>query len=454
MSPVFAPAAAPTAATHVPLAVVQKAKPAPWGWVSYTVRTGDTLSSIATHTATTPGVLAAHNHLRGGGNHLSVGQRLSVPRTAAQHRADVARARAAAAARAAHAKAAAAARAAAIRRATYTVRGGDTLGAIAARRGVTLAALLKTNRLSTRSVIHPGQKLRIPGSAARVGASRPVATRKAKVTTTTYRVRGGDTLSAIAARTKTPLRTLYSMNRLGPRSVIHPGQRLKVRGTAPAKAAAPRTAAYTVRSGETLSEIAARTGSTVAALVKANHLRNPNQVSTGQRLRVPVKAAPKATSANTFAGRTYPSSIINAANRNRTALARTAVPTRAQTKAMIVKTARSHGVDPKLALAVAWQESGWNQRQVSVANAIGVMQVIPSSGEWASQMAGRKLNLLRTQDNVTAGVVILRSLTRSAKNLDQAIAGYYQGLYSVQKNGMYADTKQYVTAIKAHRGRM
>jgi LysM repeat protein len=443
MSPVFAPAAAPTAATHVPLALVQKAKPAPWGWVGYTVRPGDTLSAIATRTATTPGALAAHNHLRGGGNHLSVGQRLSVPRTAAQHRADVARA-----------KAAAAARAAAIRRATYTVRGGDTLSAIAARRGVTLAALLKANRLSMRSVIHPGQKLRIPGAAARVGASRPAATPKAKVSITSYRVRNGDTLSAIAARTKTPLRTLYSMNRLGPRSVIHPGQRLKVRGTAPAKAAAPRTAAYTVRPGETLSEIAARTGSTVAALAKANHLRDANHLTAGQRLRVPVKAAPKATSANTFAGRTYPSSIVNAANRNRAALARTAVPTRAHTRAMIINTARRHGVDPKLALAVGWQESGWNQRQVSVANAIGVMQVIPSSGEWASQMAGRKLNLLRTQDNVTAGVVILRSLTRSAKNLDQAIAGYYQGLYSVQKNGMYADTKQYVAAIKAHRARM
>ncbi len=443
MSPVFAPAAAPTAATHVPLAVVHKAKPAPWGWVAYTVRAGDTLSAIATRTATTPAVLAAHNHLRGGGNHLSVGQRLSVPRTAAQHRADVARA-----------KAAAAARAAAIRRATYTVRGGDTLSAIAAKRGVTLAALLKTNRLSTRSVIHPGQKLRIPGTAARVGASRPAATPKARVSTTSYRVRNGDTLSAIAARTKTPLPTLYSMNRLGPRSVIHPGQRLKVRGTAPAKAAAPRTAAYTVRAGESLSEIAARTGSTVAALAKANHLRNPNHLTTGQRLRVPVKAAPKATSANTFAGRTYPSSIVNAANHNRAALARTAVPTRAQTRAMIITTARRHGVDPKLALAVGWQESGWNQRQVSVANAIGVMQVIPSSGEWAAQMAGRKLNLLSTQDNVTAGVVILRSLTRSAKNLDQAIAGYYQGLYSVQKNGMYADTKQYVRAIKAHRSRM
>jgi hypothetical protein len=82
------------------------------------------------------------------------------------------------------------------------------------------------------------------------------------------------------------------------------------------------------------------------------------------------------------------------------------------------------------------------------------MQVNPSKGQWASEKAGRKLNQLRTQDNITAGVVILRSLTRSATNLDQAIAGYYQGLYSVQHHGMYADTKSYVAAIKAHRARM
>jgi soluble lytic murein transglycosylase-like protein len=89
-----------------------------------------------------------------------------------------------------------------------------------------------------------------------------------------------------------------------------------------------------------------------------------------------------------------------------------------------------------------------------VANAIGTMQVVPTSGRWASEMAGRRLNLLSTRDNITAGVVILRALTRSAASLDQAIAGYYQGLASVQQHGMYPDTKQYVKAVKAHRTRM
>jgi LysM repeat protein len=443
MSPVFAPAALPTSAAHVPVALVQKARPAPYGWITYAVRSGDTLAAIADRFGTTTGVLVSRNHLRNGGNHLSVGQHLSVPKTAAQARAEAARARAAAAARAA-------ARAAAIRRATYFVRSGDTLSQIAQRKHVSLAALLKANHLSLRSVIHVGQRLRIPGAAARAAAT-PAPRPAARIAA--YRVRSGDTLSAIAARTHTPLSTVYSLNRLTARSVIHPGQVLKVRGAAP-KPSAPTTRAYAVRSGDTLSAIAVRSGTTLARLLKLNHLSAASVIYPGQRLRVPVTKKPAANSSNTFAGRTYPAAVVSAANRNRAAIARTHVPSRAQTKAMIVATARRHGVDPRLALAVAWQESGWNQRQVSVANAIGVMQVIPSSGQWASEMAGRRLNLLNTQDNITAGVVILRSLTRSAKNLDQAIAGYYQGLYSVQKNGMYADTKGYVAAVKAHRARM
>ena len=122
------------------------------------------------------------------------------------------------------------------------------------------------------------------------------------------------------------------------------------------------------------------------------------------------------------------------------------------TRAMIVDTARRHGLDPRLALAIAWQESAWSQRQVSVANAIGVMQVIPSSGAWASSLAGRRLDLLNTQDNITAGVVILRSLTRAAATEEQAVAGYYQGLAGVQAHGMYADTRAYVRSVLGAQG--
>jgi len=45
--------------------------------------------------------------------------------------------------------------------------------------------------------------------------------------------------------------------------------------------------------------------------------------------------------------------------------------------------------------------------------------------------------------------VLLKYLTRNADNLNQAIAGYYQGLGGVRKNGMNSDTKQYVKSVRA-----
>ena len=115
---------------------------------------------------------------------------------------------------------------------------------------------------------------------------------------------------------------------------------------------------------------------------------------------------------------------------------------------MIVDASRRHGVDSKLMLALSFQESGWNQRAVSPANAIGAMQVIPTSGQWASNLVGRQLNLLDARDNVEAGVVIMKSLLGSAGSRDNAIGAYYQGLGNVRSYGLFPDTKRYVANIK------
>jgi soluble lytic murein transglycosylase-like protein len=44
-------------------------------------------------------------------------------------------------------------------------------------------------------------------------------------------------------------------------------------------------------------------------------------------------------------------------------------------------------------------------------------------------------------------------LDQSGGNEDAAIAGYYQGMSSVQNRGMFADTKRYVANVQALRGR-
>jgi len=154
---------------------------------------------------------------------------------------------------------------------------------------------------------------------------------------------------------------------------------------------------------------------------------------------------------STFLGFSYPAAVVSSANQNKALLNASPVPTRQQMKSIVADTARRMGVDASLALAFAFQESGFDQRAVSPANAIGTMQVIPSSGEWASDLVGRKLNLLDPYDNATAGIAIIRQLVRTSPDVDTAIAGYYQGQYSVSQNGMFEDTKGYVAAIKANR---
>ena len=66
----------------------------------------------------------------------------------------------------------------------------------------------------------------------------------------------------------------------------------------------------------------------------------------------------------------------------------------------------------------------------------------------------RDLDLLDTRDNITCGVALLRSLTRSARTTDEVIGAYYQGLTSVRQNGYYPDTTRYVVQVRAHMKRL
>ena len=119
---------------------------------------------------------------------------------------------------------------------------------------------------------------------------------------------------------------------------------------------------------------------------------------------------------------------------------------RAKVRRVIVRTANRWDVNPNLALAISWQEAGWQQHRLSPAGAVGTMQVMPSTGRWMSLVVGRKLHLRDLHDNVTAGVVLIRTL-RSQARLKRAIAGYYQGLGGVQRYGMFDSTKHYVANV-------
>ena len=84
---------------------------------------------------------------------------------------------------------------------------------------------------------------------------------------------------------------------------------------------------------------------------------------------------------------------------------------------MLRSTSAKWGLDPRLALAISWQESGWNMREVSGVDAIGAMQVMPATGTFiANDVVNRPFDLYDAQDNITAGVALLSLLTHEASS--------------------------------------
>ncbi len=306
---------------------------------------------------------------------------------------------------------------------TITLRPGDTVWDLALRYHTTPSQIVAKNRLTDGGrLVHPGQKLLVPGTAAGSGSTgapakpatsgRPAPTPSGSPASSApssssssgrvHTVVRGDTLYGIAGRYKVSLTKLMAANALSSSSILQIGQRVVVPGAGGSSGTKPGTA-------------------------------------------TPTK--PATTPSKPSTPTTWPDATKATVAQSKARLAATSVPSRTQTAAMIRATALRHGVDPRLALAVGWKESSWNQRSVSYVNALGTMQVMPTSGIWASQLAGRTLDLYDTQDNITAGVLILRSLQSQADSREQAIGAYYQGLYSVRKNGMFTSTKAYVASV-------
>lgn len=329
-----------------------------------------------------------------------------------------------------------------------------------------------------------------PSHAAFRLAGQPLQTNHRptyRVAPTVHLIRHGDTLSQLATRYHTSVGALVAANHLADTRIVA-GEQLTIppasgADTVGSPAVTPRAKPHSgtggsvvVRPGDTLFGIAQAHGVTVKALERANPHLEGTRLHPGQRINLPgaerstehrkprkqpTHQTPKRHQGHskkkvgtTFAGRKYDKKVTKAAQANKDALAERAVPSRAAMQRMVATTAKAHGLDPKLAQAIAYQESGFNMRSVSPANAVGVMQLIPSSVQWSSQMAGRHLDALDPQDNVLAGVLLLKA-TLDAAGGDKAktIAGYYQGLASVKEHGMYADTKAYVASVTALMGR-
>ncbi len=165
---------------------------------TYTVRAGDSLSTIASRHGTSVQALRAHNGLRS--NTIQPGQQLRIPGTETAEATST----------------------------VYTVRRGDSLSTIASRHGTSVQALRDHNGLSNNT-IQPGQNLVIPGhnastSAGRVAAAVDAADRS-------HTVRRGESLWSIANRHGVTMNALAAFNGISERQTLQPGQTLRIPAT-------------------------------------------------------------------------------------------------------------------------------------------------------------------------------------------------------------------------------
>lgn len=290
---------------------------------------------------------------------------------------------------------------------SHTVRRGETLTSIAAADGLSVARLAAANGLSSAAELVAGTQLVIPPQ----GGPPTVSNGASSLAPSSGEASSGGTSSD--------------------------GDSDSDDVSAPVSSASAPSASgggYLVRAGDTLSGIAARFGTTAAALASANGMSVNGVLLSGRTLAVPGGAssvAPAAPAQSTSGSGAQP-------------VAQYVAPSE------VGSIAAADGVPAPLAEAIADQESGFNDAMVSSSGATGVMQIEPSTWNDLSRVDGLDLSPSSALDNVRGGVAVLRSLLlATGENQNETIAAYYQGLDSVRTRGILPSTRRYVSDVLA-----
>ena len=329
------------------------------------------------------------------------------------------------------------------------VQAGDNLTRLSKRHGVSIATLVDLNNLADPNRIFAGQRLahrrcRGPGQSGRCSGRRPRREARGRSRPPGRPWPESDHHRSHLWRDRLGHRAGQSHQQPEPHlrrpAPDHPGAAAgrgpASRAAAPAAAPAAKPAAarvHLVARGQNLTTIARTYGVTVSAIVQANRISNPSRIYAGQRLTIPG-AAPAAASASPA----MPASMA------------TLVAKRDAVRRVIVEEANRYKVPAALALAVAWQESGWRQDVVSHAGAVGVMQLMPATADWVGDaMLGAPVEINDLRHNVRAGVRLLAHYLGHYKgDRDRVLAAYYQGQWAVDHHGIYRVSRPYIASIK------
>ena len=183
---------------------------------------------------------------------------------------------------------------------------------------------------------------------------------------------------------------------------------------------------HIVERGESFFSIAARYHVSPWQLARRNRIPLTDVIVPGQRFVLPTGA-------------------------RRSAPAITGPPaSRDAIRSEIERWSRHYSVDPALARALAWMESGFQQDVVSSVGALGVMQLLPETWEFVDTVLLGVRTPRTYEGNVRAGVRYLRwQLDEFGGNVRLALAGWYQGARAVRERGLYKETKEFVRIVRA-----
>jgi LysM repeat protein len=282
----------------------------------------------------------------------------------------------------------------------HVVAPGESLYSVAATDGLSVDQLAAANGLSPNSSLIAGSSLAIPPQ-------------------------GGGTTSATTYSSTPSSTTTYA-------STEQP---------------ASSTGGYVVQPGDTLSAIAARAGVSVDQLAAANGL-NPNGILLAGST---LSGAGGSSSASGSTSSTEYVSTSPTSQSSSSPSSSGAQPTSEfVSPSEVGSIASMEGVPPSLAEAIGYQESGFNNSEVSPTGAVGVMQIEPGTWHYIGQnLAGPPpLQPASASDNVRAGTLLLHSLlNQTGGNAAMTAAAYYQGLPSIQAHGILPSTQQYVKDV-------
>ena len=218
----------------------------PENYINYTVKSGDSLYSIASKNDLTVQELKNYNNLTS--NVLQIGQILKIPVVSTEE-------------------------VPIGKYSEYVVKSGDSLYSIGRKYGYTPQQLIDYNNLDS-TILSVGQVLKIPTVSSDLEQTNYIE----------YTVKSGDNLYSIGRKYGVSPQELINYNNLTS-NLLSIGQTLKI----PTSSSGTNTTyiEYTVKSGDNLYSIGRKHGYTAQELMNYNNLKS-NLLSIGQTIRIPL----------------------------------------------------------------------------------------------------------------------------------------------------------------------